>query len=112
MWVIHIPKHLSRRPVLTHKKAWQRIEDSLVELTQERMISLRESSKLTAYTKDGRYMKDNKPIENCVRPLADDSAVSVPHVALYRYHAITAIGTACIAASGTKISVLLFNLQR
>ena len=29
-----------------------------------------------------------------------------------RYHAITAIGTACIAASGTKISVLLFNLQR
>lgn len=62
MWVIHIPKHLSRRPVLVHKKAWQRIEDSLVELTQERMISLRESSKLTAYTKDGRYMKDNKPI--------------------------------------------------
>ena len=33
-------------------------------------------------------------------------------IALYRYHAITAIGTACIAASGTKISVLLFNLQR
>lgn len=29
-----------------------------------------------------------------------------------RYHAITAIGTACIAANGTKISVLLFNLQR
>ena len=29
-----------------------------------------------------------------------------------RYHAITAICTACIAASGTKISVLLFNLQR
>lgn len=25
---------------------------------------------LTAYTKDGRYMIDNKPIENCVRPLA------------------------------------------
>ena len=50
------------RPVLAHKKAWQRIEDSLVELTQERMISLRESSKLTAYTKDGRYMKDNKLI--------------------------------------------------
>ena len=33
-------------------------------------------------------------------------------IALYRYHAITAIGTACIAAIGTKISVLLFNLQR
>lgn len=67
VWVIHIPKHLSRRPVLVHKKACQRIEDSLVELTQEKIISLRESSKLTAY---GRYMIDNKPIENCVRPLA------------------------------------------
>ena len=33
-------------------------------------------------------------------------------IALYRYHAITANGTACIAANGTKISVLLFNLQR
>ena len=37
VWIIHIPKHLPRRPVLAHKKAWQRIEDSLVELTQERM---------------------------------------------------------------------------
>lgn len=33
-------------------------------------------------------------------------------IALYRYHAITANGTACIAANGSKISVLLFNLQR
>ena len=37
VWIIHIPKHLPRRPVLAHKKAWQRIEDSLVELTVERM---------------------------------------------------------------------------
>ena len=37
VWIIHIPKHLPRRPVLAHKKAWQRIEDSLVELTAERM---------------------------------------------------------------------------
>ena len=29
VWIIHIPKHLSRHPVLAHKKAWQRIEDSL-----------------------------------------------------------------------------------
>ena len=70
VWVNHIPKHLPRRPVLVHKKACQRIEDSLVELTQEKIISLRESSKLTAYSKDGRYMIDNKQIENCVRPLA------------------------------------------
>lgn len=37
VWIVHIPKHLPRRPVLAHKKAWQRIEDSLVELTTERM---------------------------------------------------------------------------
>lgn len=62
MWVIHIPKQLSRRPVLVHKKAYQRIEDSLVDLTQEKIISLRESSKLPAYTKDGRYMVDIKEL--------------------------------------------------
>lgn len=37
VWIIHIPKHLPHRPVLAHKKAWQRIEDSLVEMTSERM---------------------------------------------------------------------------
>lgn len=36
VWVIHIPKHLSRRPVYAHKKAWQRIKDNLVPLTYER----------------------------------------------------------------------------
>ena len=36
VWVIHIPKHSPRLPVYAHKKAWQRIEDSLVELTKER----------------------------------------------------------------------------
>ena len=36
VWVIHIPKHSPRLPVYAHKKAWQRIEDSLVELTPER----------------------------------------------------------------------------
>lgn len=36
VWVIHIPKHLPRRPVYAHKKAWQRIKDSLVPLTRER----------------------------------------------------------------------------
>ena len=37
VWVIHIPKHQPKRPVYAHDKAWQRIEDSLVELTQERL---------------------------------------------------------------------------
>lgn len=36
VWVIHIPKHLPRRPVYAHKKAWQRIKDNLVPLTYER----------------------------------------------------------------------------
>lgn len=40
VWVIHIPKHLPKRPVYAHDKAWQRIEDSLVELTTERMNSI------------------------------------------------------------------------
>ena len=40
VWVIHIPKHLPKRPVYAHDKAWQRIEDSLVELTSERMNAI------------------------------------------------------------------------
>ncbi|MBF1446919.1 MAG: putative DNA binding domain-containing protein [Prevotella nigrescens] len=42
VWIIHIPKHLPRRPVLAHKKAWQRIEDSLVEMTGERLAAILE----------------------------------------------------------------------
>ena len=40
VWVIHIPKHLPKRPVFAHNKAWQRIEDSLVEMTVERMSAI------------------------------------------------------------------------
>lgn len=40
VWVIHIPKHLPKRPVYAHDKAWQRIEDSLVELTPERLSAI------------------------------------------------------------------------
>ena len=40
VWVIHIPKHLPTRPVFAHNKAWQRIEDSLVEMTAERMSAI------------------------------------------------------------------------
>ena len=42
VWVIHIPKHQPKRPVYAHDKAWQRIEDSLVELTQERLNAILE----------------------------------------------------------------------
>lgn len=48
VWIIHIPKHLPRRPVLAHKKAWQRIEDSLVEMTDERMAVILEEPICTA----------------------------------------------------------------
>ncbi|MGM9814925.1 MAG: RNA-binding domain-containing protein [Candidatus Aphodosoma sp.] len=40
VWVISIPKHLPKRPVYAHDKAWQRIEDSLVELTLERLNAI------------------------------------------------------------------------
>ncbi len=40
VWVICIPKHLPKRPVYAHDKAWQRIEDSLVELTPERLNAI------------------------------------------------------------------------
>ena len=40
VWVIRIPKHLPKLPVYAHDKAWQRIEDSLVELTLERLNAI------------------------------------------------------------------------
>lgn len=36
IWIINIPKHLPRKPVIAHKKAWQRSGESLIELTKER----------------------------------------------------------------------------
>ena len=44
VWVIHIPKHLPKLPVYAHNKAWQRIEDSLVELTPERLNAILEET--------------------------------------------------------------------
>jgi len=40
VWVLHIPKHLARKPVIAHKKSWQRHGDSLVEMTAEREASI------------------------------------------------------------------------
>ncbi len=36
IWVLHIPKHLPRKPVYAHKAAWQRKGDNLILLTKER----------------------------------------------------------------------------
>ena len=37
VWLIHIPKHSSRQPVVSHRKAWQRVGDSLVEMQPDRL---------------------------------------------------------------------------
>lgn len=44
VWVIHIPKHRPKLPVYAHNKAWQRVEDSLVELTHERLNAILEEN--------------------------------------------------------------------
>lgn len=36
LWILDIPKHLPRRPVTAHGKAWQRVGDSLCEMRPER----------------------------------------------------------------------------
>lgn len=40
VWILHIPKHAPRKPVLAHKQAWQRIGDNLVKLTSEREAAI------------------------------------------------------------------------
>ncbi len=40
VWVLQIPKHQYRLPIYAHKKCWQRIEDSLVEITQARLEAI------------------------------------------------------------------------
>lgn len=40
VWVLHIPKHAARQPVIAHRKAWQRSGDSLIELTPSRKAAI------------------------------------------------------------------------
>jgi ATP-dependent DNA helicase RecG len=40
VWILHIPKHQFRLPVYAHKKMWQRINDSLVEMTTARLDAI------------------------------------------------------------------------
>lgn len=40
VWVIHVPKHMNRQPVFAHNKAWQRLNDSLIELTLSRRSAI------------------------------------------------------------------------
>lgn len=40
VWVLHIPKHAARQPVIAHRKAWQRSGDSLIELMASRKAAI------------------------------------------------------------------------
>ncbi|MFM2111957.1 MAG: hypothetical protein RLZZ271_617, partial [Pseudomonadota bacterium] len=40
VWLVHVPRHAPRQPVLAHDKAWQRDGDSLVELRPDRLRSI------------------------------------------------------------------------
>ena len=40
VWVIHVPRHMIRRPVYAHNKAWQRLDDSLVEMDDSRLDAI------------------------------------------------------------------------
>ncbi len=40
VWVFHIPKHRPRLPVYAHDKAWQRLDDALTEMRQERLEAI------------------------------------------------------------------------
>lgn len=40
VWIVTIPKHKPRLPVYAHNKAWQRIGDSLVEMTDDRLQTI------------------------------------------------------------------------
>jgi ATP-dependent DNA helicase RecG len=40
VWLVHVPRHLPRKPVSAHNKAWQRDVGSLVELREERLNAI------------------------------------------------------------------------
>lgn len=47
VWVVHIPPHQLRLPVYSHDKAWQRLDDVLVEMRPERLSSILDESTST-----------------------------------------------------------------
>ncbi|HXS54547.1 MAG TPA: RNA-binding domain-containing protein [Hanamia sp.] len=62
VWVFHIPKHPYRLPVYAHKKCWQRINDSLVEITKSRLdailTEIRQSEDWSAVVIQDATLKD------------------------------------------------------
>ena len=81
LWIIHIPKHLPRRPVYAHKKAWQRVEDSLVEMTQERLAAILEEPVFEAKDWSAEI------VPNAVLTDLDELAVAKARVMFKKVHA-------------------------
>lgn len=40
VWIFHVPSHKPRLPVYAHDAAWQRLDDSLIELRPERLAAI------------------------------------------------------------------------
>jgi ATP-dependent DNA helicase RecG len=40
VWIIRVPKHQCRLPVYAHSKPWQRVNDSIVEMTKSRLDAI------------------------------------------------------------------------
>ncbi|MCQ2221922.1 MAG: putative DNA binding domain-containing protein, partial [Prevotella sp.] len=57
VWVIHVPRHMMRRPVYAHNKAWQRLDDSLVEITDSRLDAIL-NEKLNVYDWSAEIVSD------------------------------------------------------
>lgn len=81
VWIIHILKHLPRRPVYAHKKAWQRVEDSLVEMTQERLAAILEEPVFEAKDWSAEI------VPNAVLTDLDELAVAKARVMFKKVHA-------------------------
>lgn len=66
VWVLHIPVHRPRLPVYAHDKAWQRLDDALVELRPERLAAiLAESIEVrdwSAQIVEGATLNDLDPV--------------------------------------------------
>lgn len=80
VWVIHIPKHQPKLPVYAHNKAWQRIEDSLVELTPERLNAILEEQLFTPDDWSAGI------VENATLKDLDDLAIAKARVMFKKVH--------------------------
>lgn len=40
VWILHIPKHTFRQPVIAHTRAYQRLGDSIAQMTKERVNAI------------------------------------------------------------------------